>query len=1067
MICCREKLYWFFCLKLFFLGGGFFHLFSYDVSSASDLETAISSGETNLNFTQSFSYSQNFYPLNVDTDFTNLGLAYTINGNETTLSTSGSYRGFFIGGSPAVSGGNVTITNLTFQGCTAKGGDGKTDASGLGSGSGGGAGLGGALFVGKDSTVTLDGVTFTNCLSMGGNGGSSSNEGTASNGIGGIGGGGLAGSSSQSIGLAGSGGGGFTQSGGGSVFGGGGGAGSGTSGSDANFSTGGNGGKNLGGTLVGGTGGASGTAGSDGLSGCGGGGGGEEESGGNGSFGSGGGGGGYNADKKGGTGGTGGDYAGGGGGGASAISVGGTGGTGGFGGGGGSGGSSGISSGKGSSGGDGGFGGGGGASGIVRKLDKGSSGAGGTGGFGGGSGGKGAATSSKGTTKIIGGGGGGGAAMGAAIFIRDGGNLNITGKGVVFSGSIVHPGSGGSATGTGGSTQGTDGSTYGTDIFMMSGGQLTVQSLTTDCSVPHPIESDKGEGGGDVTANGLTMDSGNTATFTLNGANTYTGTTTINSGVLYIEGSIITPVMVNGGVFGGNVTVIKDTSVTGSTGNVSVTGGTLHPGGDDTYGTIMIEGDLSLDHASIVINSEIASVGVTDVIEVEGSLTIAGTLLVEDAEGNFLTGDTYSIMSAAGGFNVSEDQLGSLLGVAQFAVHDVPPIFRVHYTQNEVQLIVIRNALFEKQVIDTGNPTHVVNAISSSLPININSFFADVVRALGLLSNIQVNKALNRMHPALFGGLEWIHLNQMSFVADLIASKLSPLACSPRDCFSFYGPSMKNGLWIEPFGLFTEQRRLGQLPGFHSETAGVLVGYDRCWQDFYFGLVTGYNYTNLRWFSKAGKGLIDTLFGGFYGSFQKSFFSADLSFITGGNLNHLKRNIFFNAGIPNSYIDVTAKSSPTALFLNAYLKLAATLLEGLNLFASLDHAYLNLRSFKETGAQDLNLHVRKKISNMFKTKLGVYLSTDLDLIDVCFTPYLSLSWVSKIPLSSSQYRSRFEYSPGVFTVNTTSHSVNQFSPEAGLKISSPKGISLLINGSAEIGGRVKSYMASMGMDWIF
>ena len=929
-----------------------------------------------------------------------------------------------------------------------------TGGAGSGTGTGGSGGLnlgGGSGAVGNNngiSSIDSNGASGSPNLGGGGggglfgnSGGSGSNGGNGGSGFGGGGGGERSSTTINST--AGSGGNGGNNGGGG-----GGGGSSSTAGGPTIGGTGGNGnlfGGGGGGGSTNGLNGGTATSGNGGNGGIGGGGGG-----GSASFSNGG-------PATGGNGGNGELFSGGGGGGDSFSPMGsatsGNGGNGGFGGGGGSGATAimiNAGTATGGNGGNGGFGGGGGgAGGSNGSLVAGSQG---LGGFGGGDGNPG--INSNNLNNARSGAGGGGAAMGAAIFIQDGAELVIQ-TGISFSGNSLQGGSGANL-----------GQVYGSDIFMMSGGQLTVSNLTQNSSIPSPIESDKGAGGGDVTDKGLTMASGNSASLTLNGANTFTGTTLINSGNLCVQGSVITPVIVNsGGSFGGDVTVIKDPSVMGSTGNVTVNGGTLLPGADNRFGMMTIEGDLYLNGDAATVSHEIFSVGVGDFIQVEGQAFLDGTLVVEHCTGNFLAGQVYVAIRAEEG--LQEPAAPGLLGAAQFNNHNVPSIFTVNYTDNEVQLIVLANALFETQNIDRGNPTQVVNAITACVPINTTSFFAEVVEALGLLSDVEVNKALNRMHPALFGSLEWINLTQMSFVADAIASKLTSLSCSPRDCFSFHGPGMKSSFWIEPLGLFNDQRSLGQLPGFHSEAAGVLVGCDHCWQNFYLGLVAGYHSTNLRWLSKAGKGSIDTPFGGLYGKFQKSFFSADLSVITGGNLYHVKRAIFFNAGLPNSYIDVTAKSRPTALFLNSYLKLATTLLEGLNLFASLDHAYLNLRSFKETGAQDLNLHVRKKISNMFKTKLGVNLSADLDLIDVCFTPYLSLSWVTKIPLSSSRYRSSFECGSNVFTVDTTTHSAHQFSPEAGLKISSPKGISLFVNGSAELSGRLKNYLASMGLDWIF
>ncbi len=525
----------------------FSSLFADDVSTPAELETAIinaNSGGTNLiNFTDNISYSQNFRPLNVDGTFSNVGLTYTIEGNTKTLSTAGTFRGFFVGGNPTTSSsGIITIQNLTIDAA-------KAQAGNAGNGAGGGAGLGGGLFINKGTTVRLSNVVFTNCSAQGGNG----------IGAGRGGGGGMGGNGGDRGPSGGCGGGGslFFDGGTGGNSSGGGGAGIGFDGQNGGNSISGNGGNNFIGT-----GGGAGNSSGDGSAGSQGGGGGAGRlsagtNGGAGSFGGGGGAAQGSGISNGGAGGFGG-----GGGGSQEIS-GGTqnGGTGGFGGGGG-----GVPSIT--LGGDGGFGGGG-----ARGR---------TGGFGGG-------TGSDGT-------GGGGGAMGGTIFIAgDGtldqsdsssislaGELQITGSGISSSNSSLTAGTGGN-----------NGSTFGIDIFMMSGGQITISGLTSDISIPNAIESDQGVGipNSSTTTGGIKLDTSigaNTATFTLNGSNTYTGTTQINSGTLILNGNLLasTPVSIGtSGIFNfGNingtfnsfaVTNGNQVNLTTDTGNTSTYGGNI------------------------------------------------------------------------------------------------------------------------------------------------------------------------------------------------------------------------------------------------------------------------------------------------------------------------------------------------------------------------------------------------------------------------------------------------------------------------------------------------------------
>ena len=136
-------------------------LFSLPANSPGTLETAIlaanTGADTNITFTGSFGYTQNFRPINANPDFTSSNQTIVINGAGNTLSSGGFWRGFFVQGGA----GSVTIQNLTISGATAKGGDSSSRG-------GGGGGLGGGLFVATGANVTLDNVHFTNSRAIGG-----------------------------------------------------------------------------------------------------------------------------------------------------------------------------------------------------------------------------------------------------------------------------------------------------------------------------------------------------------------------------------------------------------------------------------------------------------------------------------------------------------------------------------------------------------------------------------------------------------------------------------------------------------------------------------------------------------------------------------------------------------------------------------------------------------------------------------------------------------------------------------------------------------------------------------
>ena len=446
-----------------------------------------------------------------------------------TVDGDGANRAFF------VRSGDVTLNNLTVQNTLAEGGD--ATAGGAG-GAGGGLGAGGALFVNEGADVTLVDVSFQGNAAAGGDGDDDTGAVGGSNGGGG--GGGLGGDGGAGGG-AGGGGGGLQGDGGAggpdSIFAGGGGGGGFGDGTGDNSGLGGEGGA---GTVIGVS---TPTPGTDGEpQNGGGGGGGTGQPGGLGA----------------GTAGNGGPNAGGGGGGgeggadAPAVSPGPRpGGDGGFGGGGGGGGFAGsggnggdFGGGGGSNGrdaGDGGYGGGGGGGDFI--------GPGGDGGFGGGGG---AGDSPPGSlfapgtgggedpTSILaydgdpasgptlggdGGetGGGGGAGLGGAVFVRQGGSLTVINS-ARNTGEAAGTVAGGAGAGDGEDGAALGGALYLDDTTATFAPQAGLEFTVADSVAGR--RSDPDAFNVEMRGEGLLR---------LSGANTYTGRTLLDNGVVAID----------------------------------------------------------------------------------------------------------------------------------------------------------------------------------------------------------------------------------------------------------------------------------------------------------------------------------------------------------------------------------------------------------------------------------------------------------------------------------------------------------------------------------------------------
>jgi uncharacterized protein with beta-barrel porin domain len=382
------------------------------------------------------------------------------------------------------------------------------------------------------------------------------------------------------------------------------------------------------------------------------------------------------------------------------------GGAGGFGGGGGS-----ANAGGNTTGGHGGYGGGGGSAAGSAVSIAGNGGFGGGGGGGQSSAGAGGFGAGQGSSGPYGNNsGGGGLGAGGAIFVQSGGTVTVQGDLSQAAGSV--------AGGTG-RNGGTDGSAFGSGIFFQgtSGTTTTLGFGAGNQTIADAITDYIGSGGTNPAGGTNLADQGGSVaisksgggTLTLLGANSYSGGTTVNGGVLNVEGSLGGPTAVNSGALMGS----------GSVGAISVNaGGTFAPGNGMPGSSMAVNGSLAFQSGAIYLvqlNPSTAAYA-----SVNGTAQLGGATVVANFAAGSYVAKRYTILTASGGVS----------GAFSPVIVSASPPSNVHgslsYGANDVYLDLILSFGIPSGL--NGNQQRVGDALTNAF--NANGGIAAVYAAL-------------------------------------------------------------------------------------------------------------------------------------------------------------------------------------------------------------------------------------------------------------------------------------------------------------------------------------------------
>ena len=346
-------------------------------------------------------------------------------------------------------------------------------------------------------------------------------------------------------------------------------------------------------------------------------------------------------------------------------------------------------------------------------------------------------------------------------------------------------------------------------------------------------------------------------TLTLAGSSPFGGAIAVEAGTLLATGSIGGSVDVGAGARLGG---------TGTVGTTSVgAGATLAPGLGG-IGTLTVDGDLFFAAGSIY-EADVQPAPTADLVHATGTAALSGgTVQLRTAQGLYLPGSRWTLLSADGG------RSGSFDGVVQ----DMPFVdFALSYDAGSVYLDVLRNDVSFCAVAQTANECAAAEGIEST---GAGNGFYDAVAALSDPATIR--SAFDLASGEAYASIQTVVQNNSLLLQQAIGDRLRTVSegtASAAFPMLAYGPddgeltpaggAADRAAWGTVFGLSSDIESDQNAASIDQSTAGFLLGLDvpvgEAWR---LGAFAGFDRTTFDIDARGSSGDIRSVHGGLYGS---------------------------------------------------------------------------------------------------------------------------------------------------------------------------------------------------------
>jgi uncharacterized protein with beta-barrel porin domain len=460
--------------------------------------------------------------------------------------------------------------------------------------------------------------------------------------------------------------------------------------------------------------------------------------------------------------------------------------------------------------------------------------------------------------------------------------------------------------------------------------------------------------------------------------------------------------------------------------------------------------------------------------KVNGTTQLAGDLNVLRGRGPYRNGTTYNIIESTGAQGVSG-------GFSNILLPETKPLLRFDANQlpNAVEVKV------HAPSCTTVATNRVEGAIANHLDKIMPGATGDLSNALGefqSLSLSQLGTAFSSLSPDSYDNYTratydsvWQYTRSLQRRLNNIRTygvtagydpESKPLllafAGSDANLAQLFAPGQfsqtqaKNGLWFNGYGQWGDQEPDKGFTGFDYRVYGGTLGFDHAFNDkLVTGLSLGYSRADVDLDHHQGDGTIKTFTGSLYGSYftKNAYVEGAVSY--GRNWYDNDRLITIGA------LQREASSDHDGDLFSAYLGggYAFNVEDwAIGPFASLRYIYLSEESFREKGADSLNLRVDHRKTDSLMSELGLRLARIFEIKYGSLIPEVSAAWSYDFDIDDRVITASFEGSPGAaFSIDGQPVERNGAVVGAGLTFVHKSGFSTSLRYRGEFRDKYRSH----------